>query len=107
MPMVQEDAMYVIKFLLNMEQLKNKQLIFLSGTRLNDTKTWKNTGFQFILQCKDKEALQKAVSTLKKETCWTIGGKQCPIFNYQMSDNKCIITVYAEAVENENKVTTE
>jgi hypothetical protein len=103
MPMVQEDAMYIIKYLLNMEQLKKKQLIFLSGTRLNDTKTWKNTGFQFTLQCKDKEALKKAVSSLKSEVVWTIGGKQCPIFNYQMSDNKCIITVYAEADENELK----
>ena len=88
---------YVLKFLLQHEYLKKKKLVFLSGARLNDTKTWKNTGFQFTLQCTDKSALQKAVAHLKSDVCWSIDGKLCPIFNYQMTDDKCVITVYPEA----------
>ena len=43
---------------LNDENLKNKDVTFMSGARINDTRSWKNTGFAFELQCKDGKALE-------------------------------------------------
>jgi hypothetical protein len=101
--MIQEDAMYVLKFIINDEHLKNKKITFLSGTRVNDTRSWKNTGFAFDIQCNDKEALAKAVEAVKKATFYNIGKKQVPLFNYKMNGDICSITVYAEKVNEVDK----
>ncbi len=97
MPMIQEDALFVLKFILNDQHMEGKNLVFKSGTRVNDIRTWKNTGFSFELECKDIDALKKAVSTIKGKTYWVLDGQQCPIFNYQISGKTCVITVYPEA----------
>ena len=103
LPMIQEDAMYVLKFILNDEHLKKKKISFLSGTRVNDARSWKNTGFAFEIQCDDKKALEEAVKAVKKNVYWKIDGKQVPIFNYKMTGDICAITVYAEKVNEVNK----
>ena len=104
MPMLQEDALYVLKFILNSDFLKDKEVVFLSGARLNDTRSWKNTGFAFEVQSNDTSALKKAIDSVKKETVWTLDGKQVPIFAYQQTDDVFVITVYPEAaVEDYNK----
>ena len=104
MPMLQEDALYILKFILNSDFLKDKEVNFLSGARLNDNRSWKNTGFAFELQSNDTSALKKAIDSIKKETVWILDGKQVPIFAYQQTDDVFVITVYPEAaVEDYNK----
>jgi hypothetical protein len=104
MPMLQEDALYVLKFILNSDFLYGKEVVFLSGTRLNDIRSWKNTGFAFELQSNDTDALKKAIDSIKKETVWTLDGKQVPIFAYQQTNDVFVITIYPEAaVEDYNK----
>ena len=103
LPMIQEDAMYVLKFIINNEHLHKKDVKFLSGARINDSRSWKNTGFAFELQCKDKKALEQAVKSVKEDTYWKLNGAQVPLFNYKMTDDICAITVYAEKVEEINK----
>jgi hypothetical protein len=95
LPMIHEDAMYVLKFIMNDEHLKNKKLSFLSGARINDSRSWKNTGFAFEIQSDDEEALEKAVKAVKNDTRYNIGDQQVPLFNYKMNGDTCAITVYA------------
>ena len=103
LPMIHEDAMYVLKFIMNDEHLKNKKLSFLSGARVNDSRSWKNTGFAFEIQSNDEEALEKAVKAVKNDTRYNIGNQQVPLFNYKMNGDTCAITVYAEKVEKVKK----
>ena len=97
LPMIQEDAMMVLKYILNDENLKGEKITFMSGARINDTRSWKNTGFAFELHCNDQKALEKAVQSVKEKTYWLDNGKEKPLFNYQMSDEICVITIYPEA----------
>jgi hypothetical protein len=96
MPMLQEDALYVLKFILNDQNLFQKELEFVSGTRVNDIRTWKNTGFCFELKCKDETALTNAVKAVKEYTMWKMNGQTLPLFTYKISDGVCVIAVYAE-----------
>ena len=97
LPMIQEDSMVVLKYIINDENLKNKDVTFMSGARINDTRSWKNTGFAFELQCKDSKALEKAAESVKEKTQWLYKGEELPLFNYQMSEDICVFTVYPEA----------
>ena len=97
LPMIQEDSMVVLKYIINDENLKNKDVTFMSGARINDTRSWKNTGFAFELQCKDGKALEKAAKSVKEKTQWLYKGEELPLFNYQMSKDICVFTVYPEA----------
>ena len=97
LPMIQEDAMVVLKYIINDENLKKKDVVFMSGARINDTRSWKNTGFAFELQCKDGKALEKAAKSVKEKTQWLYKGESLPLFNYQMSEDICVFTVYPEA----------
>ena len=96
LPMIQEDAMMVLKYILNDENVKGEKITFMSGARINDTRSWKNTGFAFELHCNDQKALEKAVQSVKEKTYWLDNGVEKPLFNYQMSDEICVITVYPE-----------
>ena len=97
LPMIQEDAMMVLKYILNDENLKGEKITFMSGARINDTRSWKNTGFAFELHCNDQKSLEKAVQSVKEKTYWLDNGKERPLFNYQMSGEICVITIYPEA----------
>jgi hypothetical protein len=108
MPMLQEDALYVLKFILNDANLKDKEVEFISGTRINDIRTWKNTGFCFELSCNDTTALSNAVKAVKEYTHWTMNGESHPMFTYKMADNNvCVIAVYPEEAPNTNKKESE
>ena len=95
LPMLQEDALIILKLILNDQALKNKEVSFLSGTRVNDTKTWKSTGFAFVLDSNDKSALKDAIENVKKATTWLNGNKEQAIFEYKEADNGILIIVYA------------
>ena len=97
LPMVHEDALMTLKYIINDENLKNKDVVFMSGTRVNDTRSWKNTGFAFELQSNDAGALEKAVENTKNNTKTTINGEEKLLFNYKMTDDTCVVTVYPEA----------
>ena len=92
LPMVQEDAMMLIKLIINSENLKGKTITFMSGTRVNSTSSWKSTGFWFSLSCDDMTALESASAQLKKESSWT---KANSTFAYRRSQNSIQYTVYA------------
>ena len=109
MPMIQEDALYLLKFILDNDNLQDKKLEFMSGARINDIRTWKNTGFAFELNCNDSQALKATLDALKDEILWTVNGEQRPFFAYQQSDTTFVISVYPEEQENtkEEETTTE
>lgn len=95
LPMIQEDALLILKLILNEEALRNKQVSFLSGTRVNDTKTWKSTGFAFIISCDDLDSLKKAIDNVKEATSWLNGAKNNPIFEYKSDSEGFLVIVYA------------
>ena len=70
LPMVQEDALLLIKLIINEDNLKDKEVSFLSGTRVNDTNSWKSTGFWFSLWCNDMSALEAATKKVRAESSW-------------------------------------
>ena len=97
--MLQQDALLVLKVIINDEALKDATVCLLSGTRVNDTRSWKNTGFAFALGCDDKKALLKAVKSAKK-ACYWYGSKDSDknkksVFAYQEYSDGVMITVYA------------
>jgi hypothetical protein len=96
MPMIQEDALYILKLLLNDQNLNGTKLEFTSGVRVNDIRTWKNTGYAFELHTNDSAQLVKALETVKKETSWTMNGVEYPSFAYQQSGKDFVISVYPE-----------
>ena len=96
LPMIQEDALYVLKLILNDEHLKKKEVAFLSGARLNDPNTWKNTGFWFVISSDDATALENAVKSIQSAIYWTKNGSRKEVFTYKMSGDKCTINVYPE-----------
>ena len=90
--MLQEDALLLIKLIINSDNLKGKTVTFMSGTRVNSTSSWKSTGFWFSLSCDDMTALEAASAELKKDTGWI---SDRPIFGYKRTDSTIQYTVYA------------
>lgn len=104
MPMLQEDALYLLKHILNHSNLQGKKLEFMSGARVNDIRTWKNTGYVFELNCNDAKALQTTLDALRKEIVWTVNGESRSFFAYQQAESSFIISVYPEDhVKNEQE----
>ena len=102
MPMIQEDALYILKLLLNDQNLSNVKLEFTSGVRVNDIRTWKNTGYVFELHTNDATQLTKALENVKQETSWTMNGVEYPAFAYQKNGRNFVISVYPEASNSVN-----
>ena len=96
--MLQEDAIYILKIILNDQALKNKKVQFVSGTRVNDIKTWKSTGFAFVLDSTDRGALKDALDNVLKQTK-SLAGDNNNIYEYQEKDNGILIIVYAPVME--------
>lgn len=94
LPMLQEDALLIFKFILNDQALKNKKVVFLSGTRVNDEKTWKSTGFAFVLTSNDTSALKDAIDNVLNLTS-TLDKDKTPIFEYKQTGDNFLIIVYA------------
>ena len=95
LPMLQEDALIILKLILNHEALTKKQVSFLSGTRVNDINTWKSTGFSFIIDSNDKGALGTAIEGVLKDTMFLNNKKNQAIFEYKKVDTGYLIIVYA------------
>lgn len=104
LPMIHEDAMSVLKIIINSSELKNCKVTFASGVRVNDTRSWKSTGFSFTLKSNNFEALKKAVDAAKNNTKWYNSSNSALCFNYSIgTDNEVIaITVYAPKESNSN-----
>jgi hypothetical protein len=102
MPMVQEDALYLLKLILNNQHLSKVKLEFTSGVRVNDIRTWKNTGYAFELHTNDSKALKSALDELREQLTWTMNGVEYPFFAYQQSGETFVISVYP-SVENNSK----
>ena len=95
LPMLQEDALMIFKMILNHTALTNKQVSFLSGTRVNDLKTWRSTGFAFIIDSEDKGALEQAIKGVMEETKFYNGKNDQAIFEYKAISTGFLIIVYA------------
>lgn len=92
LPMLQEDAVNIIKLIINSDNMKGKTVTFTSGTRVNSTASWKSTGFAFSLSCDDMAALEAASLEIKKSSSW-ISSK--PSFAYKRTAKSIQYTVYA------------
>lgn len=95
LPMVHEDAMAIIRLIINDENMKDHDVVFESGVRVNDLNSWKCTGFAFTLSSDSGSALKKAVEEVKKNTMWYNSEKDYSTFDYASSGDKVAITVYA------------
>lgn len=93
LPMLQEDAVLLIKLIINTDNLKGKTVTFLSGTRVNDTASWKSTGFWFSLACDDMKALEAASAEVRKDSSWTQSSGYS--FAYNNTGKSIQYTVYA------------
>ena len=94
LPMLQQDAIMILKLIINDQALKNKKVAFLSGARINDQRTWKSTGFAFILDSPDRSALMNALKQVQEQTT-SLTKEKTQIFEYKESDNGVLIIVYA------------
>ena len=93
LPMVQEDALLLIKLIINEKNMKGKEVSFLSGTRVNDTSSWKSTGFWFSLSSDDMSALEAASKKLKTESSWL--GVSSYTFDFKNTGKSIQYTIYA------------
>ena len=106
LPMLQEDALMILKLILNDQALKNKKVSFLSGTRVNDTATWKSTGFAFVIGCDNKGSLETALASVLESTTWLNGDKKQAIFEYKaVEDDNFLVIVYAPRHEQYTQAT--
>lgn len=70
-PLVQEEVIHILQKLVVDDSLKGK-IHFKSGARFNDTRSWKNTGFSFILEYQGSDSrLGEALERVRKETSYT------------------------------------
>lgn len=98
-PLVHEECMYILKSLALDESLKNGKVYFKSGARLNDPKTWKNTGFAFTLEYRGSDkTFEESLKKIKSDTKFLDNRKE--MFEYQKKGSKFLITVYAPAQNN-------
>ena len=103
LPMLQEDALMVLKLILNDQALKNEKVTFLSGTRVNETATWRSTGFAFIIGAKDLKALKSAIDNVQKQTTFLNGNKEQTIFTCkEAGEDGYLIIVHAPRDNNTN-----
>ena len=110
LPMLQEDAVLLIKMIINDETLKDTTITLASGTQVNSTSSWKSTGFAFSLSCDDMKALESVSKKLKEDSNWVVSGEkmQQNVFDYKVSDKTIQYTVYAEdSVKHTFKIETE
>jgi hypothetical protein len=95
MPLVQEECVYIINKILNKQEVNGAVISFKSGVLVNDKRTWKNTGFSFILESNKPKALKKAVESVREDCKWNQKDKTQQMFDYQEKNNMINITVYA------------
>ena len=90
MPMLQEDALFVLKRIIDNVNLKDKEVTFKSGVRVNSSKTWQNTGFRFLISSNSPDGLLNAVKAEKEATKFV----NQLMFNYQDTGSGISICVY-------------
>lgn len=94
LPMLHEDAITVLKLIMNEDSMQDKDLELLNATRVNSTNSWQSTGFAFSLTSTDIVALETAISNVKKDSSW-VNKEKNAIFNYKNNGKSIAITVYA------------
>lgn len=107
-PLLQEDALFILKSLTLDENLQKGKIHFKSGARLNDVNmTWKNTGFSFTIEYKGlggrDSKMAEVLDRLKEQMQLT--GR--PVFAYQQVkgvNDKFIITVYPPIQDSEGNI---
>ena len=106
-PLLQEDALFILKSLVLDENLQKGKIHFKSGARLNDVNmTWKNTGFSFTIEYKGiagrDSKMVETLDRLKEQMQLT----NRPVFAYQQVkgfNDKFVITVYPPIQDTETK----
>lgn len=96
LPVLREECVYIINRILNQHELKKQVIHFMSGTRVNHIKTWKNTGYSFTIKCDNAKKLVKAIENVKEDTKWEISNEDTQyLFDYKETDGTVVITAYA------------
>ena len=96
LPVLREECIYIINRVLNQHELKKQVIHFMSGTRVNHIKTWKNTGYSFTLECDNTKKLVKALETVREDTKWQISDDNTQyLFDYKETGGSVVITAYA------------
>jgi hypothetical protein len=98
-PLLQEDALFVLKSLVKDKSITGK-IHFKSGARFNDTKhPWKTTGFAFTVDYKgSNNKFKEALDNLIEDT--RLGDRK--LFAYGQSGDLFTITVYAPVDTSQN-----
>ena len=107
-PLLQEDALFILKSLTLDENLQKGKIHFKSGARLNDVNmTWRNTGFSFTIEYKGlggrDSKMAEVLDRLKEQMQLT--GR--PVFAYQQVkgiNDKFVITVYPPIQDSEGNI---
>lgn len=107
-PLLQEDALFILKSLVLDTNLQKGKIYFKSGARLNDVNmTWKNTGFSFTIEYKglagQDSKMAEVLDILKEQTQLT----NRPVFAYQQVkgiNDKFVITVYPPIQDSEESI---
>ena len=91
-PLLQEDALFVLKSLVTNKSLEKGKIYFKSGARFNDINyTWKTTGFLFLIEYKgSNNTMKKVLDELREDT--KLGGQY--LFKYAQAGDKFTISVY-------------
>ena len=107
LPMLQEDALMVLKLILNDQALKNEKVSFLSGARINSTKPWRSSGFAFVLGADDKGALENAIKNVREQLTTLAGDqKDNQIFDYNPADEDGFLIIVYPPANTQDIITT-
>lgn len=94
-PMLQSDAMMILKLIINSKELTKCEINFESGTRVNDYRAWKSTGFQFTISSRSSNALKNALDSVREQTMWYSSTEKRYTFKYNMKGTMADIIIYA------------
>ena len=103
MPVVKEELILILEYLLTHETLKDKKLLFKSGLQVNNKGSWSSTGYKMILEIKKLAGsdLQSVLKEYKEST--DILKKGEGMFKYSVKDNKATIIVLPPSADIETE----
>lgn len=97
MPLVREELLVILNYLLTHESLKDDTLTFTSGLRVNDKSSWKSTGYQMILKTNRQETLETVLKEYKESTEIIKDGDG--MFKYTIKKSKATIIALAPSAD--------
>lgn len=86
MPIVREELLVILNYVLTHEELKEYKVVFKSGLCINNKSNWKSTGYQMILEIKKShmDKLEQVLKEYKESTDLVKGGDG--MFKYSIKE---------------------